>query len=453
VPTSGIPVPQRNEALVRALAEIVYEGCASTGEWHWDGDFTRLLGYSAGEIGSEQGSWRSRVHPDDLEAALAEFDKAARERRPHDVEYRFRHRHGHYLWLRDRGVSLLSSLQNPSPETAESIREIAEGAQRAANLTRQLLAFSRKQVMQARDLNLNEVIANFSRMLVRTVGQGVEIQFDPAPQLPQVRADAGMIEQVLMNLVLNSRDAMPDGGQLRIETAAVAVDAEAARKKPDASPGQYARLSVLDAGCGIPPENMTRIFEPFFTTKEVGKGTGLGLATVYGIVAQHRGWVDVESRVGHGTAIHVLLPALAALQPAAVTPPAPDRVAGGAETILLVEDDAPLRSLARAALQRFGYRVMEASSGVSALKMWQVRQSEIQLLVTDIVMPEGLTGLDLAGKLRADRPALPVLFTSGYSTDFFKTDTVLREGNNFLQKPYKPEDLARAVRACLDALG
>ena len=257
-------------------------------------------------------------------------------------------------------ASLLPSIDGASPEAAESVREIVEGAQRAASLTRQLLAFSRKQVMQPRDLNLNEVVTDFSRMLHRILGEDVALQFDPAPQLPLVRADAGMLEQILMNLAVNSRDAMPRGGQLRIETAAETIGVEESGQRPDAAPGSYVRLSVLDTGCGIPPENLSRIFEPFFTTKEVGKGTGLGLATVYGIVTQHRGWVEVESRVGQGAAFHIRLPVIEKPQPIAVTRRAERPVVGGSEILLLVEDENALRSLACAALRAFGYHVIEA---------------------------------------------------------------------------------------------
>jgi two-component system cell cycle sensor histidine kinase/response regulator CckA len=751
---------QRHEALVRALGEIVYEWRVPTDERIWDGDFTGVLGYSAAEMGSDSESWRSRVHPDDLAAALAEVNQATHQKRLYDLEYRFRHRDGHYLWMHDRGVlfldaggklermvgvfrnvtprkeaeresylltqalrsihdcvvitdlqdkilfvnepfcrtygyapeelinhsidlvrssknppeltnsilpttlqggwqgelinrrkngedfpiklssglirgpdgqpraligvanditerkrmelalkeseerfrqlaenigevfwltdpdknrivyispayeaiwgrscqslydaprnwieaihaedrdrilqaaltkqvtggydeeyriiradgatrwirdrafpvrdaqgrvyrvagiaedvtekrqlelqlrqsqkmdsigqlaggvahdfnniltiilghaSLLPSMRGTTPEAAESAREIIDGAQRAANLTRQLLAFSRKQVMQPRDLNLNDIVTHFSRMLHRILGEDIALQFDPAPHLPLVHADVPMIEQILMNLAVNARDAMPRGGALRIKTVAETIGAEEARKKPDAAPGDYVRLSVTDTGCGIPPENLPHLFEPFFTTKEVGQGTGLGLATVYGIVTQHNGWVEADSQVGHGATFHIHLPALQKHATAPIPVPAENQVTGGSETILLVEDEDALRPLARTALQRFGYHVLEAANGVDALKHWTAHRTQIQLLVTDIVLPEGITGLELADKLHAERPALTVLFTSGYSADFFSPNAVLQKGVNFLQKPYRMDELARTVRACLDA--
>jgi CheY-like chemotaxis protein len=266
-----------------------------------------------------------------------------------------------------------------------------------------------------------------------------------------VRADTGMMEQVLLNLVVNARDAMPGGGWLRIETAQVEIDGETARKQPEARAGKFVRLTVVDTGTGIAAETLPKIFEPFFTTKEFGKGTGLGLATVYGIVQQHHGWIAVESGIGLGTRFHVYLPGheevAASHEPEAVetvTKP------GGGETILLVEDEAEVRAVARFALVRQGYRVIEAAQGVLALAAWSEHRDEIDLLLTDVVMPGGISGVELALKLRAEKRSLRVECMSGYSPEMAGKNFALREGVNFLPKPFEMATLTRVVRACLD---
>jgi len=346
--------------------------------------------------------------------------------------------------------SLLTTL--PLPEEAlDSARQIALAADRAANLTRQLLTFSRRQILQPKNLDLNEVVSTMTKMLRRLLGEDITLQVNYAPHLPLVHADPGMMEQVLMNLSINARDAMPKGGKLFVDTAMVKFDEAAARRMPGASPGEYVCLTVKDTGKGIPPEVMPHIFEPFFTTKDVGKGTGLGLATVYGIVQQHRGWVKVSSKVKEETVFQVFLPAIAesgVLRETVVTEP---EIRGGSETILVVEDEVPLRQLVRNVLQRYGYRVLEANSGVDALPIWLEYKDQISLLLTDMVMPHGVSGRELAQRLRGDQPELKVIYSSGYSLAVVGADMVLREGLNFLQKPYHPAKLAKAVRDCLDA--
>jgi CheY-like chemotaxis protein len=259
-----------------------------------------------------------------------------------------------------------------------------------------------------------------------------------------------MVEQVIMNLAVNARDAMPKGGRLSIGTSHENITSEYASQNPDSRPGAFACMTVKDTGCGMDRKTLERIFEPFFTTKEVGKGTGLGLATVYGIVKQHQGWVEVTSQVGVGTTFKVFLPQ-AAKKESAATESSTDslKVRGGPETILLVEDEAVLRELVREVLVTYDYKVVEASSGVEALKIWDQNNGKIDLLLTDMVMPEGVSGSDLAAQLKKRKPNLKVIFTSGYSADvlgknFNQTDTL------FLAKPYFPPQLARLVRQCLD---
>ena len=344
--------------------------------------------------------------------------------------------------------SLLQFDRMLTPKSKESIQQISHVAERAANLTRQLLTFSRKQVIQAKNLNLNEIVSNLTKLLQRVLGEDISLQVNFRSQIPVIRADPGMIEQILMNLAVNSRDAMPRGGKLFLETSAVELSESSLPS--DCKPGKYVCLNVRDTGCGIPKEIQPRIFEPFFTTKDVGKGTGLGLATVYGIVKQHQGWLEMQSEVGRGTAFQIYLPAVAEKQDMADTKPAVQKMKGGTETILLVEDEAEVRNLAKLILQRLGYKLFEAPSGVGALEIWKQEKDKIDLVLTDIVMPDGMTGRELADRLQAEKPSLKVVFCSGYSTEMVGHDSILQEGINFLQKPYTPQKLAQIVRDRLD---
>jgi PAS domain S-box-containing protein len=352
--------------------------------------------------------------------------------------------HGH--------ASLLLAGGNLAGVSAKSAQQITQAAERAAGLTRQLLAFSRRQVMQPRQLDMNEVVGNMTKMLGRILGEDIALQLHYSPHPAPVQADAGMMEQVLLNLAVNSRDAMPKGGLLAIKISAVHVDAPHTAEYPEACVGKYVCLSVIDTGCGIPPENLRRIFEPFFTTKAIGKGTGLGLATVYGIVKQHQGWIEVESEVGKGTAFKAFLPRSGETAEAAHDQPSEKAARGGTETILVVEDEAPVRELVCRVLAGHGYRVLQAESGVGALQIWRDRKEQIDLLLTDLVMPDHLNGRELAEKLWAERPRLKVIFTSGYSADAVGKDFVLCRDLNYLQKPYHPHKLALAVRDCLDSV-
>jgi signal transduction histidine kinase/HAMP domain-containing protein len=347
---------------------------------------------------------------------------------------------------------LLMSRPNLSPAMTTSIQAVSFAAERAAGLTRQLLMFSRKQVMQPKALDLKDVVANMSKMLQRLIGETITLRCEPPAQLPTVRGDTGMIEQVLMNLAVNARDAMPRGGQLTIATQAVRIGEDYVRLHPNARAGDFVLMQVTDTGTGMDAATMKRIFEPFFTTKEAGKGTGLGLATVYGIVKQHAGWIDVRSELGKGTAFQIFFPAdsRAVEEQAEVPAPAP-QLRGNGETILVVEDEPVLRDLALLILQDCGYRVIQAASGVDALTVWQKHQGSVDLLLTDMVMPDGLSGKDLAETLISYKPQLKVIFTSGYNVDDLGVEFVKQNNSRFLQKPYSRFTVAKAVRDCLDA--
>ena len=346
--------------------------------------------------------------------------------------------------------SLLAKPGMP-PELVDPIQAVYFAAERAASLTRQLLMFSRKNVMQLKSLDLQEVVGNMSKMLQRLLGEPIALEFLPAPENSFVQGDSGMIEQVVMNLAVNARDAMPCGGRLTIGIEAVDIDAVFAETHPQAREGPFVRLRVADNGCGMDATTMAHIFEPFFTTKGVGQGTGLGLATVYGIIKQHEGWVEVNSEPGKGSTFDIYLPASDAVPgqakaAAAQTGP----VAGGTETILIVEDEPILRSMARDILEECGYQIVEASSGKEALDVWDRQADKINLLLTDMVMPEGLSGVELAKRLLVNRPGLKVVFTSGYTANEVNQEMLVQTRASFLSKPYTHAELAKAVRDCLD---
>jgi two-component system, cell cycle sensor histidine kinase and response regulator CckA len=329
-----------------------------------------------------------------------------------------------------------------SSDQNEMLEQIFETTERAASLTKQLLAFSRRQVLQPRVILLGEVVEKMNRMLQRLIGEDIALQVESAAETPPLEADAAMMEQIILNLAVNARDAMPRGGQLLISTDHVT-------QMGDFGPQSWVRLRVTDTGCGIPPEAKAKIFEPFFTTKEVGKGTGLGLATVFGIVKQHGGFVDVESEVDRGTTFTILFPATKKKLEKKVEQAAAAALKRGAgETILLVEDEPILRELAHAVLADAGYKVLDAEQSSEAMALWRNHQDDIDVLLTDMVLPGGVTGRELAAQLRQQKPTLKVIYTTGYSQDLLDSQ---EEPVNFLQKPYPPEVLMRTVRTCLDA--
>ena len=345
---------------------------------------------------------------------------------------------------------LLKRLEEDDPLRREAA-EITKAAQRAAALTGQLLAFSRRQVLQPKVLDLNAVVADMEEMLRRVIGEDVELETKLGSDLWTVRADPGQLQQVLVNLAVNARDAMPDGGKLMIETANMQLDEDHARKYFDAQPGPCVVLSVSDTGCGMGEDVRSNIFEPFFTTKERGKGTGLGLSTVYGIIKQTGGHIGVDSERGMGSTFKICLPReVGPVGPTVESELDPDEQRGGSETVLLVEDDSAVRTLAREILEMYGYHVLEATDGVEALSVSEDYSAPIHLLLTDVVMPR-MGGLDLTTKLEPIRPGMKVLFMSGYIDGPITQQGVFEAGASFLQKPFTPEGMARKVREVIDA--
>ncbi|HTY87096.1 MAG TPA: ATP-binding protein [Candidatus Acidoferrum sp.] len=345
--------------------------------------------------------------------------------------------------------SLLAKSRLPSA-VADSIQAVYFAAERAAGLTRQLLMFSRKNVMQLHPLDLQQIVRDMTRMLKRILGETISLEFQSTAGNSYVRGDSGMLEQVIMNLSVNARDAMTNGGQLTISIETLDLDAVFAETHPQARPGCFVRLRVTDTGVGMTSETMTHIFEPFFTTKDVGQGTGLGLATVYGIVKQHEGWVEVSSEPGKGSTFDVYLPAAPPVPSVLPEKAVNGQVAGGTETILIVEDEPVLRDMARDILEECGYRILEAASGKDALDVWKRQPDRIDLLLTDMVMPEGMSGVDLATQLLATQPRLKVIFTSGYTANEVNQEMLARTRASFLSKPYTHAELAQTVRHCLD---
>ena len=339
-----------------------------------------------------------------------------------------------------------------STPAREFLDQIISAAESAANLARQLLLFCRKQVMQSRAVVLNDLIVNLGKMLRRVIREDIKLECAYGDPTPFVQADPGMLEQVVLNLVVNACDAMPQGGLLQISTQAVRLKAEDIRTRHEAREGDFLCLAVRDTGTGIPPEVLPRIFEPFFTTKDVGKGTGLGLPTVHGIVKQHMGWVEVFSQVGTGTVFKIFLPAIP--EPTIVLSESLPEVGlpGGTETILLVEDESLVRLIVRRVLESHGYKVHAAASAREAQEIWRNHSGEVALLLTDMVMPEGVTGRELSELLRAQKPELKVVLMSGYSRDVVGSDTefVRQTESYFLHKPCSTDDVVRTVRNCLD---
>ena len=468
---------------------------------------THILGYQPGEMVGR--SAFEFLHPDDLSRVTGTVKSAfANPGLPVSVEYRYHHSDGSWRYLQSVGRSIegespdgflivnsrdisetrkleeqfrqsqkmeaigqlaggvahdlnniltvvhmqLDMLKHGDPLTeiqSESVLDIEKASRRAADLTRQLLMFSRRQAAMKHDLDLNAVVTNITKMLQRILGEDVAMHISYAPQPLPVHADSGMLDQILLNLAVNSRDAMPAGGKLVIETSMAEFDEFAASQKQHARIGRFACLSVSDTGKGIPPEILPRIFEPFFTTKDIGKGTGLGLATVFGIVQQHNGWINAYSESSKGTTFRMYLP----LQKEAEEVVAENTTVarGGNETILLVEDEQSLRVLVRNVLTRLGYRVLEATTGLTAVEVWKEHRNDIKLLLTDLVMPDGMTGKQLAEVLVQENPNLKVIYTSGYSRDIAGQGFTLQDGVNFLSKPFQAAKLAQTVRNSLDA--
>jgi CheY-like chemotaxis protein len=339
-------------------------------------------------------------------------------------------------------ASLISDTHGLPPEVHGSAQEIVQASERAASLTAQLLAFGRRQTMQKSDIDLNQVVASVGHMLQRLLGEAVALTIDPWPSVLALRADPNMLVQVLLNLAVNARDAMPSGGELTIRVTRKVGD--------ERNANGWGCLTVRDTGDGIPPDVMPHIFEPFFTTKDAGKGTGLGLPTVYGIVRQHQGFITVDSAPGQGAAFTVHLP-LPAQETSAAAPALSAPAAHGRnELLLLVEDDAGVRAAMSNILQQHDYRLLVAHDGVQALELFAARGGEIDQLLSDVVLPRGLSGADLARQLRQQNPRLQVILSSGYGADKIEQALAQLPGVLVLQKPFRVEVLLSALRSLLD---
>jgi nitrogen fixation negative regulator NifL len=417
------------------------------GSYRWISDEQRLIRDADGKPLEVVGVWADVTEKKNLEAQLLQAQKLESIGQ---LAGGVAHDFNNILTVIQGHASLLMLNKALSEPAADSVQQIALASERAAALTRQLLTFSRKQVIQPRVQDLNDVVTNVIKMLKRILREDVSLRVNYSSHLPPIHADTGMLEQIMMNLAVNSRDAMPHGGELVISTSEEIIGSDYVKSHPQATPGEYVCLSVKDSGCGIAPDVLPRIFEPFFTTKAVGQGTGLGLATVYGIVQQHRGWITVDSEVNKGTTFRVYLPASKHTEGNVPEVQREQPVRGGNETVLLVEDEDAVRSLARNVLERKGYRVIEARSAVEALNIWHDLKSKADLILTDMVMPGGMTGLDLIKRIHKDQPGVAAIYTSGYSVEIIGKEFELRDGINFLQKPYGPRRLTQAVRSALD---
>jgi len=346
-------------------------------------------------------------------------------------------------------IGLMRDEPGISPEMRAAFDEQQEFVNRAATLTRQLLLFGRREVMQKKLVDLDSLLGNVLKMLRRLIGENISIEFKGNLKATWINADSGMIEQVVMNLVVNAHDAIETSGRITLTTAV--VERSDTGNSTEARPGTFVCLTVTDTGAGMTASTLEHIFEPFFTTKDQGKGTGLGLATVYGIVKRHEGWIEVNSTVGHGTTFHIYLPASGHQQASPSRNPAATPIIGGRETIFLVEDDEPVRNAALAVLRHAGYQVITATNGQKALELWATRVQKIDLLLTDMIMPEGMTGLDLTKRLRKDDPDLKVIIMSGYSLELSQQGVLATERLTYLSKPFESTGLTQIVRQVLNA--
>jgi PAS domain S-box-containing protein len=462
-----------------------------------------LTGYAADET-QDPDWWENNIHPEDRQRVLATHP-VPYEVEHQVLEFRFRRKDGSYFWARDDKRLIRDAQGNPTEvigswsdiseriqleeqlrqsQKLEAIGQLAGGVahdfnnlltvimgysemilrklmpedtmrnqiatirqagERASSLTRQLLAFSRKQVLAPKVLDLNEVVANIEKMLRRLIGEDIILKTAFAPTASPIKVDPGQIEQVIINLAVNARDAMPQGGELKIETCDLELDEEFCRLHPAAVPGRYTQLVITDSGCGMPPEVKARIFEPFFTTKGVGKGTGLGLATVFGIIKQSEGYIEVDSTIGKGTTFKIYLPAIEMKERHPVAVVSPESIQRGDETILLVEDEDGVRQIAKLTLEMNGYKVIEANSGREAIRQAQNFAAPIHVLITDIVMPE-IGGRQVAEQVQTLHPKLKVLYMSGYIDDALVRHGITVANEAFLQKPFLPLTLAQKVR-------
>lgn len=501
--------PQRNyRALLESLDGIVWESDLDFRITFLSAQADRVVGPRGGH-GLAGVLWKDLIHPDDLDRVLAARRAAVEARRTHECEYRLLGADGRAVWVRDTvavvfekgrpvklcgilvpiaerkdleaqlhqaskmeavgklagGIAhdfnnfltivtgyseLLLTRMSAADPLRPDVEEIKKAGSRAAALTQQLLAFSRRQVLMPKVLDLNAIIDGMSTMLQRLVGEDINLVTNLDRDIGRVNADPGQLEQVIMNLVVNARDAMSTGGKLTIESGRTRLAARG-RLVQDLPPGPYVQVSVTDTGMGMDAATQARIFEPFFTTKERGKGTGLGLSTVYGIVKQSGGGLLVQSAPGKGSTFTVLLPEIEAEQDV-LHEESEEIGPGGSETILLVEDEPGVRTLVRDTLSIHGYNVLEARHGIEALLVANQHAGTIHLLLTDVVMPQ-MSGRELSDQLRRVRTDLAVLYMSGYTENAVVQHGVLAPGTAFLHKPFTPDELAKTVRGVLDGVG
>ena len=427
------------------------------GQYLWLHDEQRLVCDHHGEPMEVVGSWvdvtRHKALQESQRLLEAQLRQAQKMEAIGQLAGGVAHDFNNLLLVISGNAELLQLQEDPLSEPVKDcLRQVTAAAERAGNLTRQLLAFSRKQVMQAQPLILDEVIVNLAKMLKRLIGEHINLKCHYSVGLPHIEADAGMMEQILVNLVVNARDAMPRGGDLDISTERVVLRDSDLSGNSEARTGEFVCLTVRDSGSGIAPEHMPHLFEPFFTTKQPGKGTGLGLATVYGIVKQHQGWIEVASRPGAGSTFRIYLPTVPSPAPKTAAPQAESAPRGGTEAILVVEDEAAVRQITRRMLERAGYKIYEAPRAKEAFELFAAHGDEIALLLTDIVMPDGVDGRELAADLRTRKPALKILLMSGYSGENVgNTSRFLQKTRaHFLQKPCRARDLLETVRHTLD---
>ena len=502
---------QRFRELADNVREVFFVADPQTGQaLYLSPAYEEVFGRSREHAYAERSHWLEAVHPEDRERLLAEILATVRGAEPGSELFRVVRPDGSVRWVRSRvspvrdasgkvvrtvgiaedvtelrraqeqlveaqkmeaigrlaggvahdfnnlltaitghGELVLGALRAGEP-LREDIEEMLKAAERAAALTKQLLAFSRRQVLEQRVVDLNALVADLDRLLRSLIGEDIELHTIPGEGLGAARADPGQLQQVILNLVVNARDAMPKGGKLTIETRNVELDTGSRTAHEPVKPGAYVMLAVSDTGAGMTEEVKTRVFEPFFTTKEVGRGTGLGLAMVYGVVRQSGGYVWVYSEPGTGTAFKIYLPRVDEQPVELAVRPSPAEPVGGTETVLLVEDEDVVRRLARIALAKRGYRVLEAANGAEALLLCEREQRPIEMLITDVVMP-GMTGPELARQLASRRPQMKVLYVSGYPQRAMAQQRALPPGSAFLDKPFTLDGLTRRVRQMLDA--
>ncbi|MBI4659466.1 MAG: PAS domain S-box protein [Verrucomicrobia bacterium] len=501
-----------NFVLAQQIAQVgSWELDLPTGKIEWSDETFRLLGYKPGEITPTRDTVSELIHPAHRDTLKKLSEEAVQTGQPYSSEHRIVLRDGTERWICERtavvrdeagsparilgtfqdvtqrkqqeehlrnvekweaigrlagGVAhdfnrILTDIRNcakaiqaaPNIDAniAEQLKQLSAAAESANDLTWHLLALSRKQAKTTAFVNLNELIQQVIEMVQQVLGPEIKVELKFASELPAIPGDGSMLEQVLLNLAINSRYSMPKGGKLTIETRLCDIDAAYVAQQPEAKAGRHVCLRFSDTGGGVDTARMSCLHEPFFTTKDVGQGTGLGLATVHGIIKRHQGWIDVASDCGGGTTFKVYLPAQATATTEALAMEKPPKlICGGTETILLVDGEPLLRALARSILQRYGYRIFDAGSGADAMAIWEKEAEQIDLLLTDMALPEGLKGSDLAQQLQEKKPDLSVLYTSSYSADLTQSSRTLKPGLNFLPKPYSATALAQAARHCLD---